>query len=166
MKFGCSFGIFLNSALLICRSTDISKCFSGSLRLRDNESRLYLSIYLSIYRSISQFICLIVLIIIIVSCFFSGKKYISTATGARESICLSIYLSFHFSVHQYIFLSIYIHPSIPLSRSRYDHCYCLACEAEARHMYCFSGGIVVLVVVGGVNFTFLCLGHFLGNYKG
>ena len=41
MKFGCSFGIFLNSAHLICRSTDISMCFSGSLRLRDNESRLY-----------------------------------------------------------------------------------------------------------------------------
>ena len=33
---------FLNSAHLICRSTDISKCFNGSLRLRDNESRLYL----------------------------------------------------------------------------------------------------------------------------
>ena len=32
---------FLNSAHLICRSTDISKCFSGSLRLRDNKSRLY-----------------------------------------------------------------------------------------------------------------------------
>ena len=45
--------------------------------------------------------------------------------------------------------------------------YCLACEAEARHMYCFSGVVVVVVVVvgvGGVNF--LCLGHFLGNYKG
>ena len=41
MKFGCSFGIFLNSAYLICRITDISKCFSGSLGLRDNESRLY-----------------------------------------------------------------------------------------------------------------------------
>ena len=40
--------------------------------------------------------------------------------------------------------------------------FCLACEAEARHMYCFSGGVVV--VGGGVNF--LCLGHFLGNYKG
>ena len=40
-KFGCSFGIFLNSANLICRNTDISKCFRGSLRLRDNESRLY-----------------------------------------------------------------------------------------------------------------------------
>ena len=44
MKFGCSFGIFLNSAHLICGNTDISKCFSGSLRLRDNESRLYLKL--------------------------------------------------------------------------------------------------------------------------
>ena len=41
MKFGCSIGIFLSSAHLICRSTDISKYFRGSLRLRDNESRLY-----------------------------------------------------------------------------------------------------------------------------
>ena len=34
--------------------------------------------------------------------------------------------------------------------------YCLACEAEARHMYCFSSVVVVVVVVvvsvGGVNF--------------
>ena len=42
MKSGCSIGIFLNTAHLICRSTDISKCFRGSLRLRDNESRLYM----------------------------------------------------------------------------------------------------------------------------
>ena len=41
MKFGCSIGIFLNSAYLICRSTNIAKCFRGSLRLRDNESQLY-----------------------------------------------------------------------------------------------------------------------------
>ena len=41
VKFCCSFGIFLSSANLICRSTDISNCFRGSLRLRDNESRLY-----------------------------------------------------------------------------------------------------------------------------
>ena len=41
VKFGCSIGIFLSSANLICRSTDISKCFRGSLRLRDNKSRLY-----------------------------------------------------------------------------------------------------------------------------
>ena len=29
--------------------------------------------------------------------------------------------------------------------------FCLACEAEARHMYCFSG--VIVVVGGGVNFS-------------
>ena len=48
VKFGCSFGIFLSSANLICQSTEISKCFRGSLRFRDNErlpdneSRLYI----------------------------------------------------------------------------------------------------------------------------
>ena len=47
VKFGCSFGIFLNSAHLICRSTDISKCFRGSLRLREHESRLYFPYFLS-----------------------------------------------------------------------------------------------------------------------
>ena len=41
MKFGCFIGIFLNSPNLIGRSTYISKCFRGSLRLRDDESRLY-----------------------------------------------------------------------------------------------------------------------------
>ena len=48
VKFGCSIGIFLNSAHLICRSTDISKCFRGSLRLRDNESQLCTSVVLKI----------------------------------------------------------------------------------------------------------------------
>ena len=34
--------------------------------------------------------------------------------------------------------------------------FCLACEAEARHMYYFSGVVVVVVVVGGgVNFLVL-----------
>ena len=40
MNVGCSNGIFLNSANLICRSADISKCFRGSLQLGDNESQL------------------------------------------------------------------------------------------------------------------------------
>ena len=39
MKFGCAIIILLNSENLICRSTDISNCFRGSLQLRDNESR-------------------------------------------------------------------------------------------------------------------------------
>ena len=33
--------VFLMSANLICRSTDISKSFIESLGVRDNESRLY-----------------------------------------------------------------------------------------------------------------------------
>ena len=41
MKFGCSNCFFLSTTNLICRSTDISKCFRGSFRFRDNESRLY-----------------------------------------------------------------------------------------------------------------------------
>ena len=35
---------FLSSVNLICRDTDISKYFRESLKLRDNESRLYLNI--------------------------------------------------------------------------------------------------------------------------
>ena len=46
MKFGCLIGIFLNPAHLICRGTDISQCFRGSLRLRDNESRLYFHFFI------------------------------------------------------------------------------------------------------------------------
>ena len=42
MKFGRAICIFFSYENLICRSTDISKCFRGSLQLRDNESRLYL----------------------------------------------------------------------------------------------------------------------------
>ena len=35
---------FLSSENLICRGTDISKCFRESLGIRDNESRLYMNI--------------------------------------------------------------------------------------------------------------------------
>ena len=41
VKFGCSNCFFLNTTNLVCRSTDISKCFRGSLRFRDNDSGLY-----------------------------------------------------------------------------------------------------------------------------
>ena len=36
------FIVFLTLSTLICRSTDISKCFSESLGIRDNRSRLYI----------------------------------------------------------------------------------------------------------------------------
>ena len=42
VKCGCSIYFFLNSAILICRGTDISKHFRESFGIRDNESRLYL----------------------------------------------------------------------------------------------------------------------------
>ena len=51
VEFGCSFGIFLNSTNLICPSTDISKCFRGSLRRRDNESQVLLQSTLVISKS-------------------------------------------------------------------------------------------------------------------
>ena len=35
------FIVFLNLSTLICRGTDISKYFSKSLGIQDNESRLY-----------------------------------------------------------------------------------------------------------------------------
>ena len=40
VKFSCAICFFLNPENLVCRTTDISKCFRGSLQLRDNESRL------------------------------------------------------------------------------------------------------------------------------
>ena len=38
VKCDCSNYFFLNSENLICRGTDISKCFRESLGIRDNES--------------------------------------------------------------------------------------------------------------------------------
>ena len=55
VKFICSVGIFLNyGEHLICRSTDISKCFRGSLRRRDNESRLYFVMFFFSLKSIKS----------------------------------------------------------------------------------------------------------------
>ena len=39
------FIVFLTSAALIFRGTDISMCFRGSLGIRDNESRLYMNLW-------------------------------------------------------------------------------------------------------------------------
>ena len=39
------FIVFLTLSTLICRSTDISKCFSESLGIPDNGSRLYFSYF-------------------------------------------------------------------------------------------------------------------------
>ena len=49
VKCGCSFIVFLTLSTLICRGTDISKCFSESLGIRDNESRLFTQFTIRIY---------------------------------------------------------------------------------------------------------------------
>ena len=41
VKYIVQFIVFLTLSTLICQSTDISKCFSESLGIPDNESRLY-----------------------------------------------------------------------------------------------------------------------------
>ena len=41
VKCVVQFIVFLTLSTLICRCTDISKCFSESLGIRDNESQLY-----------------------------------------------------------------------------------------------------------------------------
>ena len=42
------FIVLLTLSTLICRGTDISKCFSESLGTRDNESRLYMNYHFEI----------------------------------------------------------------------------------------------------------------------
>ena len=47
------FIVFLTLSTLICRGTDISKCFSESLGIRDNESRLY-TLYVALAKSLDE----------------------------------------------------------------------------------------------------------------
>ena len=42
VKCVVQFIVFLNLSTLICRGTDISKCFSESLGIRDNESTIFI----------------------------------------------------------------------------------------------------------------------------
>ena len=51
VKYVVQFIVFLTLSTLICRGTDISKCFSESLGIRDNESLLY------IVSNIQRFYC-------------------------------------------------------------------------------------------------------------
>ena len=46
--------VFLSSANLVCRSTDISKYFMESLGVRDNESRLYIK-NIEVYKLTSKY---------------------------------------------------------------------------------------------------------------
>ena len=58
VKSDCSNYFFLNSENLICRGTDISKCFRESLGIQDNESRLYIGFGMSNVAIFNTFIYL------------------------------------------------------------------------------------------------------------
>ena len=92
------FIVLLTLLTLICRGTDISKCFSESLGIRDNESRLYVTI--AHWPSTSSF----------------GPKTISTciaqcglslASTDAFRICINIWINklyFYYSCPIYLFL--------------------------------------------------------------
>ena len=42
LNVAVQFIVFLTLSTLLCRGADISKCFSESLEIQDNESRLYM----------------------------------------------------------------------------------------------------------------------------
>ena len=87
MKFGCSFGIFLNSANLICRSTDIWKYFIGSLRLRDNESRLYITSSEGHWAGgIGQSVARLTLVPKVLGLIQGGTTYVSTSDDSRKAV--------------------------------------------------------------------------------
>ena len=75
------FIVFFTSATLICRGTDISKCFRESLGIRDNENRLYiifwdmslLSPFLFLNLFASLFFFIIVNAVLILSLFSCAK---------------------------------------------------------------------------------------------
>ena len=48
------FIVLLTLSTLICRGMDISKCFSESLGIRDNESRLYIYYIVSVSHLVSS----------------------------------------------------------------------------------------------------------------
>ena len=50
-------------------------------------------------------------------------------------------------------LNIFLYVTVLQTHEQWGCQFCFACAAEARHMYCFSGVVVVVgVVIGGVNF--------------
>ena len=76
------FIVFLTLSTLICRSTDISKCFSESLGIRDNESRLYIDSekYMLAMTSVPNF----------VKSFFDIKKIGYNINVIRQTACMVV----------------------------------------------------------------------------
>ena len=124
--------VFLSSANLICRSTDISKCFIESLGVRDNESRLYLGILAQklhskkkrltyrkrfskypfyYYLFYVNFCLLIIFVVFVLSCLFSVLLL-----WKKGTVCFVVSVGFQFVLVYFLFcflleMHIYIHVS-------------------------------------------------------
>ena len=94
------FIVFLTLSTLICRSTDISKCFSESLGIRDNGSRLYWQnlsgdkYFLLIKVSLKVSVCVCVHVCVCVRvCALTlstwSNYYLLTSLAAVACLCLS-----------------------------------------------------------------------------
>ena len=70
----------------------------------------------------------------------------------------SVFISFTVKLNKFIFSKATVPYYVTFRR---------ACEAEARHRYCFSGVVIGGVGIGSVNFVeFPSLALFLSNCKG
>ena len=69
------FIVFLASATLIFRGTDISKCFRESIGIQDNESRLYVFGFAGCDFVVSPAICHTQNSITLISCFLSSAQW-------------------------------------------------------------------------------------------
>ena len=87
------FIVFLTLSTLICRGTDISKCFIESLGIRDNESRMYLeSWYITHYDILEPPIGQLPFYIMKTRLF----KYIENFTTKNENFQIKILIFFKF----------------------------------------------------------------------
>ena len=82
------FIVFLTLTTLICRGTDISKCFIESLGIRDNESRLYIIIMMMMMMMMMMMILCFTLLTLF-KCFTLSTLFKSSRgwKGDNERLC-------------------------------------------------------------------------------
>ena len=117
MKLGSSIGIFLNSANLICRNTDISKCFRGSLRLQVTRVDCTLFYHILFLLFINPFIYLFIFFYFL-SFFFIFFIIILFSVLSFRSLNLFIYfIIFRLFINMFINLFLLLHFFLSLTVS-------------------------------------------------
>ena len=142
MRFGCSFGIFLNSAHLICRCTDISKCFSGPFDFEITRVDCivnylkYTPMCTSIHSIFSFYFYSIPFFLFFYLSFFLYKYFSCRKLkelGVIRSILGPIFLIFKYIRH-YCYFSFFISVELQCLEHLWDHEYFVICSARLRPM--------------------------------